>query len=63
MRSRDWQRICHSYITGLKVMAPAFPFPPPSPPQRGLSWSSWLVIAVIVMLIVIAAILMYSSAR
>jgi hypothetical protein len=44
-------------------MTPAFPFPPPSPPQKGLSWSTWIVIAISVLLVVIAAVLMYSAAR
>jgi hypothetical protein len=52
--------VCGSSEGG-DIMAPAFPFPPPTPPRR-LNWSSWVVIAVIVLLlVVIALIVMYSS--
>jgi heme/copper-type cytochrome/quinol oxidase subunit 2 len=44
-------------------MAPAFPFPPATPPQRQLSWSIWAIIAVIVIiLVVVSLVAMYAPA-
>jgi hypothetical protein len=44
-------------------MAPAFPFPPPTPPRYPFSWSAWVVIAAILLVLIATVIIAMLSGR